>query len=390
MSDTIQTPPVAVATPPPAQPPSPFKSIMASVHAALGNQPDPVPATPVVPAPVAEKPATPAEPPKVQAKEPPKADPPKQETPTEAEESKRKRDTKGKFAPDEGSETPATETEQPVAKLRKAYEAAQAELKALKATSPAVPTEEYEALRKEVEQYKDLIHKYKREEHPEFKSKFTKPLEDSIQTAKRLVPAEYHARLENLLRQSQSPERLDALDNLLADMPGSRQAEILRIAGKTADIVTEREAELATAKDWVKNQESKTREQQRQEIARQQKYANELFESTIKDAAEEIEFFRPKEGDEKHNATVTRRVNAAKELFMGENTPERFAAAACLAVFGREAAPLIANAQKEITRLQNEIETLRSNRPGTASNTVPIKAKMTVKEAISAALKGDA
>lgn len=387
MSDTIQTPPVAVATPPPAQPPSPFKSIMASVHAALGNQPDPVPATPVVPAPVAEKPATPAEKPK----EPSKVDATKQETPTESEEAKRKRDAKGKFAPDEGSETPTTDTEQPVAKLRKAYELAQAELKALKAAGSAVPTEEFESLRKEVEQYKDLIHKYKREEHPEFKSKYTKPLEDSIQTAKRLVPSEHHSRLDSLLRQPQSPERLDALEALLADIPSStRQAEILRIAGKTADLVTDRDAELATAKEWVKNTEARTREQQRQETAKQQKFAQELFESTIRDAAEEIEFFRPKDGDEKHNATVTRRVNAAKELFMGENTPERFAAAACLAVFGREAAPLIANAQKEITRLQSELETLRNNRPGAPSATVPVKAKMTAMEAIKSALKGDA
>lgn len=387
MSDTIQTPPVAVATPPPAQPPSPFKSIMASVHAALGNQPDPVPATPVVQAPVAEKPATPAEKPK----EPPKAESPKQETPTESEEAKRKRDAKGKFAPDEGSETPQSEPEQPVAKLRKAYELAQAELKALKAAGTAVPTEEFESLRKEVEQYKDLIHKYKREEHPEFKSKYTKPLEDSIQTAKRLVPSEHHSRLENLLRQPQSPERLDALEALLSDIPSStRQAEILRIAGKTADLVTDRDAELATAKEWVKNTEARTREQKRQETAKQQKFAQELFESTIRDAAEEIEFFRPKDGDEKHNATVTRRVNAAKELFMGENTPERFAAAACLAVFGREAAPLIANAQKEITRLQGELETLRNNRPGAPSATVPVKAKMTAMEAIKSALKGDA
>lgn len=387
MSDTTQTPPVAVATPPPAQPPSPFKSIMASVHAALGNQPDPVPATPAVQAPVAEKPATPAEKPK----ESPKAESPKQETPTESEEAKRKRDAKGKFAPDEGSETPQSEPEQPVAKLRKAYELAQAELKALKAAGSAVPTEEFESLRKEVEQYKDLIHKYKREEHPEFKSKYTKPLEDSIQTAKRLVPSEHHSRLENLLRQPQSPERLDALEALLSDIPSStRQAEILRIAGKTADLVTDRDAELATAKEWVKNTEARTREQQRQETAKQQKFAQELFESTIRDAAEEIEFFRPKDGDEKHNATVMRRVNAAKELFMGENTPERFAAAACLAVFGREAAPLIANAQKEITRLQGELETLRNNRPGAPSATVPVKAKMTAMEAIKSALKGDA
>lgn len=387
MIDTTQTPPVAVATPPPAQPPSPFKSIMASVHAALSNQPDPVPATPAVQAPVAEKPATPAEKPK----ESPKAESPKQETPTESEEAKRKRDAKGKFAPDEGSETPQSEPEQPVAKLRKAYELAQAELKALKAAGSAVPTEEFESLRKEVEQYKDLIHKYKREEHPEFKSKYTKPLEDSIQTAKRLVPSEHHSRLENLLRQPQSPERLDALEALLSDIPSStRQAEILRIAGKTADLVTDRDAELATAKEWVKNTEARTREQQRQETAKQQKFAQELFESTIRDAAEEIEFFRPKDGDEKHNATVTRRVNAAKELFMGENTPERFAAAACLAVFGREAAPLIANAQKEITRLQGELETLRNNRPGAPSATVPVKAKMTAMEAIKSALKGDA
>jgi hypothetical protein len=223
---------------------------MASVHAALSNQPDPVPATPAVQAPVAEKPATPAEKPK----ESPKAESPKQETPTESEEAKRKRDAKGKFAPDEGSETPQSEPEQPVAKLRKAYELAQAELKALKAAGSAVPTEEFESLRKEVEQYKDLIHKYKREEHPEFKSKYTKPLEDSIQTAKRLVPSEHHSRLENLLRQPQSPERLDALEALLSDIPSStRQAEILRIAGKTADLVTDRDAELATAKEWVKN-----------------------------------------------------------------------------------------------------------------------------------------
>jgi hypothetical protein len=360
---------------------------MASVHAALANQPDPVPETPAVPAPVAEKPATPAEKPK----EPAKVEATKQETATEAEEAKRKRDAKGKFAPDEGSETPTTDTEQPVAKLRKAYELAQAELKALKAAGSAVPTEEFESLRKEVEQYKDLIHKYKREEHPEFKSKYTKPLEDSIQTAKRLVPSEHHSRLENLLRQPQSPERLDALEALLSDIPSStRQAEILRIAGKTADLVTDRDAELATAKEWVKNTEARTREQQRQETAKQQKFAQELFESTIRDAAEEIEFFRPKDGDEKHNATVTRRVNAAKELFMGENTPERFAAAACLAVFGREAAPLIANAQKEITRLQGELETLRNNRPGAPSATVPVKAKMTAMEAIKSALKGDA
>lgn len=387
MSDTTQTPPVAAATPPPAQPPSPFKSIMASVHAALGNQPDPVPATPVVPAPVAEKPATPAEKPK----EPAKVESPKQETQTESEEAKRKRDAKGKFAPDEGGDTPQPEPEQPVAKLRKAYELAQAELKALKAAGSAVPTEEFESLRKEVEQYKDLIHKYKREEHPEFKSKYTKPLEDSIQTAKRLVPSEHHSRLESLLRQPQSPERLDALEALLSDIPSStRQAEILRIAGKTADLVTDRDAELATAKEWVKNTEARTREQQRQEAAKQQKFAQELFDSTTREAAEEIEFFRPKDGDEKHNAAVTRRINAAKELFMGENTPERFAAAALLAVFGREAAPAIANAQKEITRLQGELETLRNNRPGAPSATVPVKAKMTAMEAIKSALKGDA
>jgi hypothetical protein len=257
------------------------------------------------------------------------------------------------------ADKPEKPGEQGMANLRKQYESAKAELeriKAEKATGTTVDPVEIESIRKERDELAAAVKRLRIEESREFKEKFNAPIENAIKRAKGLVPADQAARLEWLLRQPNSDSRTEGLEAIAADLSPWKQADLSRLAGTIGDVVFDRDAVVANAGHQMEAQAKAQANAQRE-------WSDGLFAETLKAASEDLPMFQLVDGDEAHNAQVAARVARAKQLMVGQNDPTELAEAVFWSVVGKDALPLLSRAQKEIVKLQSELDGLRAARP---------------------------
>lgn len=275
-----------------------------------------------------------------------------------------------------GAETPEGEAAKPESdkdlnfrNLRTKLEAAEAKVREYEAKSSlSHDPAEIEGYKSKIAEYEKKLAKVSYESSEEYRSKYAAPMEDIVKQATELVDPKNAAKLAFVLDMLPGQNRTQALQSIIEDAPDAVRFEILGLAREAGKIAIERQKALGNPQ--ARMEEIQRAEQARKNaIAEQEKrFVDELITGTAAEAAKAFpEFFGQKDGDEGHNTAVKNRLNAVREFMIpdpnDQDRPTKIAEAAFYSVIGREAAPIIARANKEIAKLTKEIETLKGARP---------------------------
>lgn len=232
--------------------------------------------------------------------------------------------------------------------------------------------EELEKLRSEYDEMSKTLSLTNLERHPKFREQFVKPIDAQIDRAKAYVGEADRAQLEKILRMPVGEGRANALDELVGELPASRQAYLQGIVNRIDEISYERDQQLSESKanyDKLVQEESLLSEQK---SAERNKALEKSFSTMLKEAQDNIPIYQLREGDEEWNTGVRERVNLAKKILMEQNSFEDAATAALWAASGGALVEQNAALVEHNRRLNAELSKLKGAEPsaaGTSSDT---------------------
>lgn len=284
---------------------------------------------------------------------------------------------------------------QQLEKTKSEYKTAQDELASLRGQ---LNPEEYKAAKEELERLKaekgELLDALKAADftrHPEYKREVEAPLKAAEARLLQYVPDNLKGQIRYLADQPPSAQRLSAIEQAVSELSPIAQSAIVNAVESYSDAITRRNAVLENGKQFAEQYEQK----RAQDAQRRQQEARTAFDRHIADAltaaADEIPMFKERSGDDTWNKEVVARRAAVQHLLTAETDPSRLAEAAVFAEVGRKTLGLLPKAQAEIARLQAELDSLKSNRPGVpkqATATQGTDKPKTFVEAMKAALAG--
>lgn len=258
--------------------------------------------------------------------------------------------------------------------IKAAKESAIAEAKKLQEelatlrTKTAVPdrTEELTALQKQLEEYDQQLKVVAIERNPKFKAFYGGRIDAALEAIKKTVGADGE-KVVKLLQLPENEYRNEQLEEIVSKLPGVKQGEIGATIARLREIESERDAELAKAKDnYGKVQEQEQRE--RTAAQEKMKQKTEQVVSKALQVAKTMEAFKPKEGDDAHNGEIAARENFIKSFFAGQLSEDVVASIPALAseaTFLKE--KFIPNLQAEIKKRDEII----AGYAGTVPNPTP-------------------
>lgn len=291
-----------------------------------------------------------------------------------------------------------------IAEVRKQYESIKAEklkleeeLKTFREKKPPeVSIDDLNRYKKERDDALKIVERVDRQRHPGFQKEFVEPLNNIIKKARQYVPAESHPALEVLLKEPPSERRLSALETIIEGLSPARQSQIMTLADSAENLISKREDALAEADGWWKEQQEKDRDQARDAYKKNIESWEREFESVKREASDDVEMFRFKDGDEEHNRVVSQRLDRVKALVFGESSNHKMVQSAFAAVAAQESIPLLARANVEISKrdetiadLQKQLEDLRTKRPGISTSPKGEAKPKNWMDAIHQTLKGE-
>jgi len=235
--------------------------------------------------------------------------------------------------------------------------------------------DELEKLRSEYDEISKTLSQTNLERHPKFREQFVKPLETQIDRAKAYVPEGDRAALDKILRMPVGESRANALDDLVGDLPASRQAYLQGIVNRIDEISYERDQRLAESKasyEKLVQEESLLSEQK---SADRNKALEKSFSTMLKEAQESIPIYQLREGDEEWNTGVRERVNLAKKILLEQNTFEDAATAALWAASGGALVEQNAALVEHNRRLNAELSKLKGAEPSAAGSSADTKSR---------------
>lgn len=225
---------------------------------------------------------------------------------------------------------------------------------------------EYEKLKSEYDQISETLTVTNLERHPRFKEQYVKPVETQIERAASYVPAEQREQLAKILRMPVSESRANALDDLVGDLPASRQAYLQSIVSKIDEISYERDAQLAAARESYSKLQQEETLISNQKTAERNTALEKSFNTMLKQAQDQIGIYQLREGDEEWNTGVRERVNLAKKILMEQNSFEDAATAALWAASGGALLEQNTALVEHNRRLTAELQQLKGVEPSMA------------------------
>lgn len=232
------------------------------------------------------------------------------------------------------------------------------------------PTEELEKLRADYEEMSKTLSLTNLERHPKFKEQYVKPIEAQVDRAKAYVPAEDRDKIAKILMMPVGEARANALDDLVGELPASRQAYLQNIVSRIDEISYERDTALAESKasyDKLVEEENLISEKK---TAERDAQLNKSFNSMLREAQDNIPIYQLREGDEEWNQGVRERVTLAKKILMEQNSFEDAATAALWAASGGALVEQNAALVEHNRRLQTEVNKLKGAEPSAAGGSV--------------------
>lgn len=224
--------------------------------------------------------------------------------------------------------------------------------------------EKYDSLKSEYDQISETLTVTNLERHPKFKEQYVKPIETQIERAKAYVPEGSREQLAKILRMPMGDARANALDELVGDLPMSRQAYLQNVVNRIDEISYERDQRLAEAKASYEKMVEEENFLSETKTAERNKALEKSFNTMLKEAQEQIGIYQLREGDEEWNNGVRERVALAKKILMEQNTFEDAATAALWAASGGALVEQNAALVEHNRRLTAELEALKGAEPG--------------------------
>lgn len=232
------------------------------------------------------------------------------------------------------------------------------------------PTEELEKLRAEYEEMSKTLSVTNLERHPKFREQYVKPIEAQVDRAKAYVPAEDRDKLAKILTMPVGEARANALDDLVGDLPASRQAYLQNIVSRIDEISYDRDIAVSESKASYEKLVQEENLISEKKTAERDNQLNKSFNTMLKEAQDNIPIYQLREGDEEWNQGVRERVALAKKILMEQNSFEDAATAALWAASGGALVEQNSALVEHNRRLQTELNKLKGAEPSAAGGSV--------------------
>ncbi len=240
----------------------------------------------------------------------------------------------------------------------------------LTALEDAAPSEEFEKLKKDYSEMSETLSLTNLERHPKFNEQYVKPIDAQIDRAKAYVPAESRDQLAKILSMPVSESRASALDDLVGELPASRQAYLQGIVNRIDEISYERDTALQDSKSSYQKLVEEESLISEKKTTERNTALEKSFKTMLKEAQDNIPIYQLREGDEEWNTGVRERVGLAQKILMEQNTFEDAATAALWAASGGALVEQNAALVEHNRRMQAELNKLTGAEPSAAGGSV--------------------
>lgn len=251
---------------------------------------------------------------------------------------------------------------------KKAIDELQAKLQA------AANPKELDDLRQRVNELDQQLERRALLDHPKFKAAFDNRIDALVEYAKQYAPKEKASEIAVLLRQKDTPERNDKIDDIAEAIESSISRGKFIDAIKDLDKISlDREEKVAQWKEnkrLLDEQEAKDRAQQAERNGHIQRKTAEQLNAlwnettqrlTSKEA--EIEWYQKIEGNEKWNKEVDDRLRDVRALAEGEMPPDKLYELSALALSAPMFRRMFLEERAKTMKLNGEIASLKGAQP---------------------------
>ncbi len=229
-------------------------------------------------------------------------------------------------------------------------------------TKSTVDPNEFESVKQERDALSERLRVVSVEKHPKFERYFNQKTEAQFEMAKRLVGPEKSETVLALLKQDDTPERTQKLEEALADLPSLKQLQFGGVLNNLDAIRAERASEIAKAAQTYEEMvasEQKSGQDRRQHLEK-------TFEGSVSKLTgkEGSALFQPRENDPAWNNEVKSRIDAAKAILFSNQQPETLVEAALNAVAYKPLLKALKYSIDESAKLKAQIAELTKANPG--------------------------
>lgn len=218
-------------------------------------------------------------------------------------------------------------------------------------------------LQRERDQYSQLLEAVAAERHPKFQQQFQGRVASAIELAKQAVGPENAERITQLLQMPDTDYRNTQLDSIITDL-GPMKAGKLNTAISQMDLISAERSQMASQGQKLYQQwTQEAQEKQRAAKAQVEAHNNQTFEQEMAQW-KGVAVFTPKENDAAHNAEVSKNIELAKNIFMGQMDNAMLAKASMWAAYGQKAAAAMKTVTAENEALRTELASLKASKPG--------------------------
>lgn len=236
------------------------------------------------------------------------------------------------------------------------------ELTQLKVAAPKVNGDEVEALKRQVEEYDEIIKQTKLERHPKFKDAFDGEIGRQIKTAKAIVGDKMAKEVAAFL-ESGGDEKWEELSEKLGPL---KSAQVSSISTAIAKLKIDKAEQLENWKEnYSKVEEFETKKEQA--VLAKSKFVVERAVSgviaSVQDPNKGLEIFKRIDGNEEWNREVDGRIEKIKEFATADLEPDDRATLAMQAVAADKYRHAFYHALQVNALLQEALQKFRSGEP---------------------------
>jgi hypothetical protein len=233
--------------------------------------------------------------------------------------------------------------------------------KRLADTSKTVPAD-YEAVKKERDEFDKALRQVAVSEHPKFKAYYDGKEGNQIELAKRIVGTEKADKIAELLKAPESGYRDEQLSQLIDELPPIQQSRIGGVLNAITEIRTERQGEIEKAREGFTaiQEENKKRAQGFKEQI-EKTFESQVAQFQAKEGGNPL--YQKKDGDDAWNKAVDERIAVAKGYVFGSLKPEQMTSAALNAAATPALIQEILTLEKEASDLRAQIAALTKANP---------------------------
>lgn len=247
-----------------------------------------------------------------------------------------------------------------IAALRKEYESKQGTV------ADVTKHPEFTKLKQQHDEYLDALKQVAVERDPDFRAKFD-TRRDAIMATIRGLSGNAREDIEAILELRPGPRRDKALGDVLSNFQPTTQATLMGHLTALAQVDAERAGELASRKAAYDSNQQQYATQQQQAARDRESKLNAALDKQIatwSDPEEGHPLLQRRDGDEKWNRQVEKRVALARSIFAGETDAATLAQASLKAAAHDAALQMAFEATQEVERLTAQLAKFHSLQPG--------------------------